>query len=286
MDAYEVTGYDGGGSANGIRMRRMNIRAALSRSVFLAAAIALVLSQRAVAEAETVRVMISGGFSAALRDLAPAYQRQTGNALEIVSGPSMGTTPQAIPNRLARGEQADVVIMVGYALDDLIKAGTVAADSRVDLARSQIAMAVRSGTPKPDISTVDRFKQALLNARSIAYSDSASGVYIQNEMFAKLGIADAVRAKSKMIPATPVGEVVARGDAEVGFQQLSELRPVLGIDIVGLIPPEMQKVTVFAGGVVAKAQHGASARTLLTFLASPTAAPSIANSGLEPISHP
>jgi ABC-type molybdate transport system substrate-binding protein len=263
----------------------MNIRATLSRSAFLAAAAALVLSRPATADAETVRVMISGGFSAALRDLAPAYQRQTGNALEIVSGPSMGTTPQAIPNRLARGEQADVVIMVGYALDDLIKAGTVAADSRVDLARSQIAMAVRSGAPKPDISTVDRFKQALLNARSIAYSDSASGVYIQNEMFAKLGIADAVRAKSKMIPATPVGEVVARGDAEVGFQQLSELRPVPGIDIVGFIPPEMQKITVFAGGVVAKAQHGASARALLAFLASPAAARSVANSGLEPIPH-
>jgi molybdate transport system substrate-binding protein len=263
----------------------MNIRIEFSRSVFLAAAAALVLSQPASAETETIRVMISGGFSAALRDLAPAYKQQTGNTLEIVAGPSMGTTPQAIPNRLARGEQADVVIMVGYALDDLIKAGTVAADSRVDLARSPIAMAVRAGAPKPDISTVDRFRQALLNARSIAYSDSASGVYIQNEMFPKLGIADAVRTKSKMIPATPVGEVVARGDAEIGFQQLSELRPVPGIDIVGVIPPEVQKITVFAGGVVTNAQHGASARALLAFLASLAAAPSIANSGLEPIPH-
>jgi molybdate transport system substrate-binding protein len=263
----------------------MNIRIEFSRSVFLAAAAALVLSQPASAETETIRVMISGGFSAALRDLAPAYKQQTGHTLEIVAGPSMGTTPQAIPNRLARGEQADVVIMVGYALDDLIKAGTVAADSRVDLARSPIAMAVRAGAPKPDISTVDRFRQALLNARSIAYSDSASGVYIQNEMFPKLGIADAVRTKSKMIPATPVGEVVARGDAEIGFQQLSELRPVPGIDIVGVIPPEVQKITVFAGGVVTNAQHGASARALLAFLASLAAAPSIANSGLEPIPH-
>jgi molybdate transport system substrate-binding protein len=261
----------------------MKIRATFPRAAFLAAAAALVLAQPASADAETVRVMISGGFSAALRDLAPAYQQQTGNALEIISGPSMGTTAQAIPNRLARGEQADVVIMVGYALDGLIKAGTVAADSRVDLARSAIAMAVRAGAPKPDISTVDRFKQALLNARSIAYSDSASGVYIQNEMFAKLGIADAVRAKSRMIPATPVGEVVARGDAEIGFQQLSELRPVRGIDIVGVIPPDVQKITVFAGGVVANAQHGASARSLLAFLASPVAAPHIANTGLEPI---
>ena len=263
----------------------MDIRATGSRSAFLAAAAALFLSQTAIAGAETVRVMISGGFSAALRDLAPAYQQQTGDTLEIISGPSMGTTAQAIPNRLGRGEQADVVIMVGYALDGLIKAGTVAADSRVDLARSPIAMAVRAGAPKPDISTVDRFKQALLNARSIAYSDSASGVYIQNEMFAKLGIADAVRAKSAMIPATPVGEVVARGDAEIGFQQLSELRPVHGIDIVGVIPSEVQKITVFAGGVVANAQHGPSARALLAFLASPAAAPGIAKTGLEPIPH-
>jgi molybdate transport system substrate-binding protein len=264
---------------------RRNIRATGSRSAFLAAATALFLSQTAIAGAETVRVMISGGFSAALRDLAPAYGQQTGDTLEIISGPSMGATAQAIPNRLARGEQADVVIMVGYALDDLIKAGSVVANSRIDLARSPIAMAVRAGAPKPDISTVDHFKQALLNARSIAYSDSASGVYIQNEMFAKLGIADAVRAKSAMIPATPVGEVVARGDAEIGFQQLSELRPVHGIDIVGVIPSEVQKITVFAGGVVANAQHGPSARALLAFLASPAAAPGIAKTGLEPIPH-
>ncbi len=264
----------------------MTVRAVCSRAAFVVAVIAFVLVQTAVARAETtVRVMISGGFSAALRDLAPAYQRQTGDTIEIISGPSMGTTPQAIPNRLARGEQADVVIMVGYALDDLVKAGTVAANSKVELARSPIAMAVRAGAPKPDISTLDRFKTALLNAKSIAYSDSASGVYIQNEMFPKLGIADAVRAKSSMIPATPVGEIVARGDAQIGFQQMSELRPVHGIDIVGVIPPEVQKITVFAGGVVANAQHGASGRALLAFLASAAAAPAIANTGLEPIPH-
>ena len=262
----------------------MTIRATLSRAAFLAATAALVLSRPAAAGAETIRVMISGGFSAALRDLAPAYTQQTGNDIEIVAGPSMGTTPQAIPNRLARGEQADLVIMVGYALDNLIKAGTVAADSRTDLARSSIAMAVRTGAPKPDISTVERFRQALLSAKSIAYSDSASGVYIQNEMFAKLGIADAVRAKSTMIPATPVGEIVARGDAEIGFQQVSELRPVPGIDIVGVIPPELQKITVFSGGVVTNSQHGPAARALLAFLGSPRAAPAVAQTGLDPIS--
>ncbi|HEY4439217.1 MAG TPA: substrate-binding domain-containing protein, partial [Candidatus Elarobacter sp.] len=204
----------------------MRIRNHVPRALFLGAIAAFALAQTAPARADEIRVMISGGFSAALRSLTPAYQQQSGNTLVVVTGPSMGTTPQAIPNRLARGERADVVIMVGSALDALIKAGSVSAVGRVDLARSPIAMAVKAGAPKPDISTVAAFRQALIDAPSIAYSDSASGVYIQNEMFATLGIADLVRAKSRMIPAEPVGQVVARGDAAIGFQQLSELRPV------------------------------------------------------------
>ena len=254
------------------------------RRVFVAALAALALMVPAArAGAAEVRVMISGGFSAALRDLGPAFERSTGNTLAVVAGPSMGTTPQAIPNRLARGERADVVIMVGYALDDLIKKGVVSPSGRVDLARSSIAMAVRAGASKPDIGTVDAFKAALLNAQSIAYSDSASGVYLQNELFPRLGIYDAIKAKSKMIPAEPVGQVVARGEAQIGFQQLSELLPVSGIQIVGLIPPATQRITVFAGGVVANADHPEAARALLAFLSSPSAAPAIEKTGLEPV---
>lgn len=234
--------------------------------------------------AADINVMISGGFSAALRNLAPAFERATGNTIVMISGPSMGDTPQAIPARLQRGEAADVVIMVGYALEALIKQGKVSADSRVDLARSRIGMAIRAGGPKPDISTVDAFKRTLLAAKSIAYSDSASGVYLSTDLFPRLGIADQLKSKSTMIPAEPVGLVVARGDAEIGFQQMSELLPVAGIDVVGPLPAELQKITLFSGGIVSGAQHADAAKALLTFLGSPAAAAVIAKTGMDPMS--
>jgi molybdate transport system substrate-binding protein len=243
----------------------------------------LVAGMASAARANDITVMSSGGFSAALAVLAPEYERMTGDKIIIVSGPSMGNTPQAIPARLARGEAADVVIMVGYALDDLIKQGKVTSQGRVDLAQSRIALAVKAGTPKPDISTPDALRRALLAAKSIAYSDSASGVYISTEMFAKLGITDQVKGKSTMIPAEPVGRVVARGEAEIGFQQISELRPVPGIDIVGPIPDSLQKITVFSGGIVTTAQHADAAKALLTFLASPAASGIVTKTGLDPM---
>ena len=166
--------------------------------------------------------------------------------------------------------------MVGYALGDLIKDGKVVADSRVDLARSGIGIAVRAGAPKPDISSVDAFKRALLEAKSIAYSDSASGVYVSSELFQRLGITDQVVGKSKMIPAEPVGAVVARGgQAEIGLQQASELLPVPGIDYVGPLPAELQKITVFSAGVAVGAKEPDAARALISCLASPAAAGAI-----------
>jgi molybdate transport system substrate-binding protein len=155
--------------------------------------------------------------------------------------------------------------------------------SRVDLAQGKIAMAVRAGAPKPDIGTVEAFKRTLLAAKSIAYSDSASGVYLSTVLFPKLGIADQIAGKSRMLPAEPVGLVVARGDAEIGFQQLSELLAVPGIDIVGLLPPEIQKVTVFAAGISSTSKEPDAARALIKFLTSPAAAPVIAKTGIEPV---
>ena len=179
-------------------------------------------------------------------------------------GPSMGNTPDAVPVRIQRGEPIDVVIMVGYALGDLIKGGKVIADSRVDLARSSIGVAVRAGAPKPDISSVDALRRTLLEAKSIAYSDSASGVYISTELFKRLGIADEVAGKSRMIPAEPVGAVVARGEAEIGFQQVSELKPINGIDLVGTLPSELQKITIFSAGIVVGAREPDAARARLS----------------------
>ncbi len=235
------------------------------------------------ASAAEVRVMISGGLTAAYKALVPEFERLTGNKVLTAYGPSMGTTTNAIPVRLERGEPADVLIMVGYALDDLAKQGKVIADSRVELVKSPIGVAVKSGTPKPDISSADAVKRALLAAKTIAYSDSASGVYVSTEMFAKLGIADAMKDKARKIPATPVGEIVAHGDAELGFQQISELKPVEGIDIVGPLPDELQKITVFSAGIASVSREPDAGKALIKFLASPAARPEIVKSGMDPI---
>jgi molybdate transport system substrate-binding protein len=245
--------------------------------------LAAVLLLSGTASAAEVRVMISGGLTAAYKVLVPEFERATGHKVLTAYGPSMGTTVNAIPVRLERGEPVDVLIMVGYALDDLVKKGKVIADSRIDLVKSPIGIAVKSGAPRPDISTADAVKRALLAAKTIAYSDSASGVYVSTEMFDKLGIKDAMKDKARKIPATPVGEIVAHGDAEIGFQQMSELLPVAGIDIIGPLPDALQKITVFSAGIATTAKEPDAGRALIKFLASPAARPELVKSGMDPI---
>jgi molybdate transport system substrate-binding protein len=259
----------------------MKLVSARFRSLALGIAGALLLAGSA--SAAEVRVMISGGLTAAYKALVPEFERTTGNKVVTAYGPSMGTTINAIPVRLERGEPADVLIMVGYALGDLVKQGKVVAGSQVDLAKSPIGVAVKAGAPKPDISSADALKRSLLAAKSIAYSDSASGVYVSTEMFQRLGIADAMKDKAKKIPAEPVAGVVARGDAEIGFQQISEMLPVPGVDIVGQLPPELQKITVFSAGVATGSKEPDAGRALIKFLASPAASAAIIKSGMEPI---
>jgi molybdate transport system substrate-binding protein len=248
------------------------------------AAILGLLCAVAVHAAE-ITVVTSGAFTAAYTELAPQYEQATHNKLISEFGPSMGTTHNAIPVRLDRGEKIDVVILAGPALDDLIRQGKVRADSRVNLVESRIGVAVKAGAPHPDIGTVDALKRTLLAAKSIAYSDSASGVYLSTELFPKLGIWDQIKGKSRMIPADPVGGVVAKGEAEIGFQQISELRPVKGIDIVGELPPGAQRVTVFAAGIPVVSTQPEAARALTQWLASPSAYPAITKSGLKPSRH-
>jgi molybdate transport system substrate-binding protein len=259
----------------------MKRRSANFRALLLGLASALLFT--ATANAAEVRVMISGGLTAAFNALVPEFERQTGNRVLVAYGPSMGTTVNAIPVRLERGEPADVLIMVGYALGDLAKNGKVIPDSRVDLVKSRIGVAVRTGAPKPDISSADTLKRALLAAKSVAYSDSASGVYVSSEMFKKLGIENGMKDKARMIPATPVGEIVAHGDAEIGFQQISELKPVPGIDIVGPLPADLQKITVFSAGIATASKEPEAGKALIKFLTSPAAAVEITKSGLDPI---
>jgi ABC-type molybdate transport system substrate-binding protein len=251
-----------------------------------AALVAAALLVAAAASAQDVHVVTSGAFTEAYKQLAPRFERETHIHVVSAFGASMGATPDAIPNRLKRGEPIDVIILAAPGLDDLIKQGRVDASSRVDLVRSNIGMAVRAGAPKPDISTVDALKRTLLQAKSIGYSDSASGVYLSTVLFPRLGIAEQLKPKSKLVEAYErVGDAVARGDAEVGFQQISELRPVPGITIVGPLPPGAQQVTIFSAAIVKGAKNTDAGKKLIEFLSSPAVASTVEQTGLDPIAN-
>ena len=232
---------------------------------------------------DDMRVMTSGAFTAAYLELIPRLELLTNKKL-VTAATSIGTGETSIPNRLRRGEAVDVVIVADGVLVGFIKDGLIIAESHTPLARSAIGMAVRAGAAKPDLSTVDALKRTLLQAQSIAYSASVSGDYLTKELYQRLGIADQVMSKSRLIGGGErVGAVIARGEAEIGFQQLSELLPMAGIDHVTPLPPEVQKVSVFSAGVAVSTRDANAARALIKFLASPEAARAIANSGLEPI---
>src|SRR6202158_3722322 len=239
------------------------------------------------ASAADVHVMISAGFYGVYSELGPAFESASGHRLITTRGPSMGDSPEAIPTRLARGEAADVLILDGGAADELGKRGLVRSDSKVELARSLIGMVVRSGAEKPDIGSVEAFRSTLLAAKSIAYSDSGSGTYLSTSLFAKLGIADQVAGKSRKVRGPPSGEpvaaVIARGEAEIGFQQVSELIHVPGISFVGTIPAEVQPTIFFAGALTSSVRQPEAASALIRFLASSEAAPVISKAGLLPL---
>ncbi len=244
--------------------------------------LALLLLGAGRAQAADIHVMISGGFTAAYEALRPGFERSSGHKLVTVRGASMGTAPTALPMRLRQGEPADVLIMVGDALAALQTEGRVVANSRVDLANSAIGMAVRAGAARPDIGSVDSLRQTLLAARSVGYSVSASGQYISGQLFQRLGIAEQMQGRGKLVLGEPVAAQVARGEIELGFQQMSELLPVPGITIVGPLPAAMQHYTVFSGGVASAARQPEAAAALLRYLAGPAAREAITASGLQP----
>jgi molybdate transport system substrate-binding protein len=229
------------------------------------------------------RVMTSGAFTAAHLELMPQLARLTKKKV-VTASTSIGTGENSIPNRLKRGEVVDIVIVSEAVLRQFIKDGLVLAEGWAPVARSTIGMAVRAGAPKPDISSPDALRRTLLQAKSIGYSASVSGQYLTTELYQRLGIAEQVLGKSRFVGGGErVGAVIARGEVEIGFQQMSELLPVPGIDHITPLPPELQKVTQFAAGVAARAPDAALARTVIRFLASPEAAGAVRRSGLEPV---
>jgi molybdate transport system substrate-binding protein len=233
--------------------------------------------------ANELKVMTSGAFTAAYLELIPQLELLTKKKL-VTAATSIGTGENSIPSRLRRGEAVDIVIVADAVLRGFIDDGLIKADSRAPLARSTIGMAVRQGAPKPDISTVEALKRTLLQAKSIAYSASVSGEYLTTELLQRLGIAGQVLGKCRRIEGGErVGVAIARGEAEIGFQQMSELLPVPGIDHITPLPAEVQKVSVFSAGVAATTSDCAAAHAAIKFLASPQAAPAIAKSGLEPL---
>src|SRR5262245_19390602 len=248
---------------------------------------AAVLSIGGAASAADVHVMISAGFYSVYSELSPAFERASGHHLITTRGPSLGDSPVAIPTRLARGEAADVVILDGGSADELTRRGLLQAGSKTLLARSQVGMVVRAGAAKPNIGSVEAFRKVLLAVKSIAYSDSASGIYLSTILFAKLGVADQVAGKTRKVRGPPSGEpvaaVVARGEAEIGFQQVSELINVPGVTFVGPIPSELQPDVSFAGALTSTTRQPEAATALIRFLASPESAATILKAGLTPV---
>ncbi len=229
-----------------------------------------------------LRVITSGAFAAALVRLLPLYRESNPGEIEVSFGSSLGAAHDSIPTRLAQGETFDLYFLARSALDDMTAKGLILAGSGVDLVESHIGAAVRSTDPAPDISTVEAFRETLLKSKSVAHAASASGIYLSTEVFPALGIAAQMKQTARTIYSERVGRVVARGEADLGFQQISEILPIEGVKIIGRLPPEFRRPFHFCAGIGAGAGQAEAARRLLRFLASEAAAPVIRETGLDP----
>ncbi|PIJ49307.1 hypothetical protein BL250_12045 [Erwinia sp. OLTSP20] len=261
----------------------MKTQSRKNRFIFLLLIPLMLFSAQSVARETTLIVFCSGGLMGVLEQLAPVWQQRTGVHLQLEAAPSMGNTPQSIPQRLAHHQPADVLVMVDAGIKPLVERKWVSINNRLPLANSYVALAIAAGKRKPDISTPDKLKAVLLQAHHVAYSDSASGRYVSEKLYKKLGIEKQMLAKSTMIPATPVGKIVASGKADVGFQQLSELQAVKGITVVGLLPGSLQKTTLYSAVPVDNSAHPSLARDFIHYLSSADVAGIIRQKGMSPI---
>jgi molybdate transport system substrate-binding protein len=221
-----------------------------------------------------IKVLCTIGMRTVLDEVSPAFERGNGVTVARIYDSSV-----ALLKRIADGESADAAVFTARAIDDLIRQGKVL--ERTDLSRSFVGIAVAKGAPKPDIGTPETFRQALLNAKSIAHSKTgASGLYFAS-LIEKLGIADTLRAKIKVQDGI-VGKLAARGEAEIAVQQISELMQA-DVDIVGPLPDALQSITIFSAGVFAASEQPAAAKAFVAHLASRAVAPVIRQKGMEPV---
>jgi len=235
-----------------------------------------------LAASAQLKVIISGGFSGPYEKLLPEFERETGIKVTTGSGSSQGTGPQTIASQLARGVPFDVVILSREGLTELIAARRIAPGTDADLARTPLGVAVRAGAAKPDVRTVEAFKQAVLKARAVAVPSSTSGIFLTKDVFPRLGIADKVNVK-----ATPRGTgaaaMVASGEADLAVMPVSEIVHAPGVELAGVVAEEIQLNQIFAAAVVAGSKETDAAKRLIAFLTSEPASGTIRSSGMEPL---
>ena len=243
--------------------------------------VAMMLNSPTVALAE-LNVLMSGGFGGAYEKLLPEFERTSGVKVTTRSGASQGSGPQTIAAQLAQGVPADVVILSREGLNELIAANKIGSGTDVDLAQVPLGIAVRAKAAKPDVSTVAAFKQTMTGARKIALPGSTSGIWLKNDLFPRLGIADKISIEMKP-RGTDVTNMVATGEADIGVLPVSEILVAAGVDYAGTLPSEIQLVQVFAAAVVADSKESVASKQLIGFLASPRATEAIKSSGMEPL---
>jgi molybdate transport system substrate-binding protein len=246
----------------------------MKTALSIAAAVLLLSGAAGAAE---IKVLSTQATEEAYKELVPQFEKASGHKVTTVFTGTLGAM-----KRLSDGESYDLLIMSRQSIDELSQSGKVVAGSRTDIAKSGVGVAVGKGKPKPDISTVDALKKTLLAAKSIGYSTGPSGIYVVT-MFQKMGIADEIKGKLKQTPTGVfVGSSIASGEAEIGFQQVSELTFFPGIDYVGPIPAEVQLITVFSAGIPTGTKQADAAKALMSFVTAPAAAAVFKKHALDP----
>jgi molybdate transport system substrate-binding protein len=248
----------------------------------LAALVIAFVVSHAAAQVREVRVMSSGATAPAYLQLIQPFEAATKlNAVTLATSNGVGAAN--IATRVRGGEAVDVLFLSASIMDDMIKEGHVVPATRVDIGRSAIGVGVRAGAKRPDISTVEALTKTFLDAKSIAISAQISGIYLTTELFAKLGIAEQVLPKVRHVENEPVGNALVRGEAELGVQQISELRGVKGVDYIGPFPDAVQRVSVFSVGIATKAPNPKGAKAFVDLVLSPAGQAVLKQSGLDPI---